>query len=83
MGLLELQALIENEGFEVFLGALLKQKSNVRPERFFFNERYSGEMEIVFCLDYPFPYNLFVSHIAPCPLQRPFQEKDLPSRGVF
>jgi len=83
MGLLKLQTLFENEGFDVFLGALLKQEANVCPERFFFTEGYTGEMEIIFCLDDPFSYNLFVSHIAPCPLQRPFQEKDLPSRGVF
>jgi hypothetical protein len=58
MGLLKLQTLFENEGFEVFLGALLKQKANMRLERFFFIERYTGEMEIVFGLDYPFSYNL-------------------------
>jgi len=48
MSFLEFQALGENERLEVFFGALLKQKTDMGPERLAFAQGYTGELKIVF-----------------------------------
>jgi hypothetical protein len=49
MSFFEFQVLGENECFEIFFGALLKQKTDVGSKRFVFAKRYTGELKIIFC----------------------------------